>query len=66
METVFSVDIDIDTVYIRSNIVKINTPEFTGWEYDEIQYGKDEYIEKITTQNKADIEYLSAMTGVEV
>jgi len=40
----------IDTVYIRSNIVEINEENFKGWEYDEIQYGEKEYIEKLSNE----------------
>lgn len=40
----------IDTVYIRSNIVEINEENFKGWEYDEIQYGGKEYIEKLSNE----------------
>lgn len=45
-------EINIDTIYIRSNIIRIETEEFTGWEYDEIQYDKNEYIEMLSTENK--------------
>lgn len=48
METVKEVDVNKDTVYIRSNIKRIETDNFTGWEYDEIQFNKDEYLEKLT------------------
>nr|WP_259545017.1 hypothetical protein [Heyndrickxia oleronia] len=45
-------EINVDTVYVRSNITRIETEDFTGWEYDEIQYDKNEYIEMISTENK--------------
>jgi hypothetical protein len=45
METVQALEIGIDTVYVRSNITKIEEEFFTGWEYDEIQYSKDEYLQ---------------------
>lgn len=51
METVPPIEIGKDTVYIRSNITKLETEEFTGWEYDEIQYSKDEYIALIAQSN---------------
>lgn len=44
-ENVPEIEVNKDTAYIRTNIVRIATEEFTGWEYDEIQYDKDEYIE---------------------
>ena len=45
MEVVPNIEVNVDTVYVRSNIVAVNESDFTGWEYDEIQYGKNEYIE---------------------
>ena len=51
-ETVPTLEVNIDTVYVRSNIVRIETEEFTGWEYDEIQYGIREYIEVVGAENK--------------
>lgn len=51
-ETVPTLEVNIDTVYVRSNIVRIETEEFTGWEYDEIQYGIREYIEVVGVENK--------------
>lgn len=57
-ETVPTLEVNIDTVYVRSNISKIETEEFTGWEYDEIQYGIREYIEVVSTKARATEEYL--------
>lgn len=57
-ETVPTLEVNIDTVYVRSNIVRIETEEFTGWEYDEIQYGIREYIEVVSTKTIATEEYL--------
>lgn len=51
-EFVPSVEVNIDTVYIRSNIVRVEEIDFSGWEYDEIQYNKDRYIELISNENK--------------
>ena len=50
METVPKVEVNRDTVYIRSNILTIDTEDFKGWEYDEIQYKKDEYTELLQEQ----------------
>lgn len=49
-------EVNIDTVYTRSNITVIDESDFKGWEYDEIQYQKDEYIELIseTMANESD------------
>ena len=40
--------VDFDTVYVRSNIVRIDTEDFNGFEYDEVQYGLKEYIESLS------------------
>lgn len=45
-------EVNVDTVYTRSNIIRIESEEFIGWAYDEEQYNKDEYIEMISTENK--------------
>lgn len=42
-----SIEVNVDTVYVRSNITKIEEEDFKGWEYDEVQYEKNEYIEFI-------------------
>ena len=52
METVPKIEVNIDTVYIRSNIIEINEEDFKGWEYDEIQYGKNEYTELTSNEQK--------------
>lgn len=44
-------EINVDTVYVRYNVVRINENDFVGWEYDEIQYGIREYIEVVGTEN---------------
>lgn len=51
-ETIPPLEFNVDTVYVRSNIVPVDTEEFKGWQYDEIQYDKDEYIMKIDSENK--------------
>lgn len=52
-KNVTKLEVNIDTVYIRTNIERIETEEFTGWQYDEIQYSLREYHELIG--NKSDI-----------
>ena len=48
------IEIGKDTVYIRENSKKIEEDDFIGWEYDEKQYNKDEYIKLIAdTNNKS-------------
>ena len=49
METVSAIEINVDTVYIRSNIKPINSDDFKGWEYDETQYTVNEYIGFLAT-----------------
>ena len=48
MEKVPNVEVNVDTVYIRSNITKVEEEDFKGWEYDEIQYSVKEYIENLS------------------
>lgn len=50
MENVASVEVNVDTVYVRNNIKRIVEDDFEGWEYDEIQYDKNEYIEKLSNE----------------
>lgn len=54
MDIIPSILVGVDTVYARSNIIRIETDEFKGWEYDEIQYGKDEYIENLAEKKMTD------------
>lgn len=47
--------ISADTVYVHSDIKKIQKKDNKDpdvWEYHEVQYGKDEYIELIAEKNK--------------
>ena len=50
MKIVPNIEVNRDTVYIRSNIIAVDTEDFKGWEYDEIQYKKDEYTELLQEQ----------------
>ena len=45
------IEVNVDTVYVRSNIRRVETEDFTGWEYDEEQYPAKEYIEKLTNSD---------------
>lgn len=49
-ETIPSIEVNVDTVYIRTNVVRIETEDFTGWQYDETQYSTREYIELMINQ----------------
>lgn len=47
--------IGVDTVYVHSDIKKIQKKDNKDpdvWEYHEVQYSKDEYIELIAEKNK--------------
>lgn len=44
METVPENEVNIDTVYVRTNIIKVEEEDFSGWEYDEAEYSLREYI----------------------
>lgn len=52
MPVVPNIEVGVDTVYVRTNIVEIKEDDFEGWEYDEIQYGKNEYITKIAEEKQ--------------
>lgn len=48
--------ISVDIVYVHSDIKKVQKKDEKDpdvWEYHEIQYDKDEYIELIAEKNKA-------------
>lgn len=51
MKEVPEIEVNVDTVYIRTNIARIEEEDFVGWEYDEEQYSKDEFIELISKEN---------------
>lgn len=48
MEVVPPIEVNVDTVYIRTNVVRIEEEEFTGWEYDELQLPLREYLSQLT------------------
>lgn len=52
MKEVPEIEVNIDTVYIRTNIERVEEEDFIGWEYNEEQYSKDEFIELISNKNK--------------
>ena len=52
-ETVPSLEINVDTVYIRSNIKrKVDEDERPYWEYDEKQLTIEEYLKEIVPLNQ--------------
>lgn len=48
------IEVNKDTVYVRSDIERVEEIEFSGWEYSEIQYDLREYIENLTTSSDTD------------
>lgn len=52
--------IDDYSVYENSNISEISTEDFNGYEYRQVIYSKDEYMEK----QRSDIDYIAIMSGV--
>lgn len=52
MKEIPEIEVNVDTVYVRTNIERIEEEDFVGWEYDETQYNKDEFIELISNKNK--------------
>ena len=52
------IEIDSYHVYVNSNIMEIITDDFNGYEYDMIQYAKDEYIELLSEQDTVHDNYL--------
>ena len=60
-----------DTVYEHTEIKKLevdNQGKQTEnlFEYHEIQYEKDEYFQLINEKNRADIDYIAIMGGIEL
>lgn len=73
--TVETVEMVGNKVRIRSNIIAVNEvseedADFTGWQYDEVVYSKDEYMQLLSTENAqlsqlvADVSELVLMGGM--
>lgn len=67
-EYVPSIEVSVDTVYVRNNIRKVDEEDFSGWEYNEVQYDKDSYIEQINDlgQQVAEREIENLILGQQV
>lgn len=52
-EDIKEVEIGYDTVYLRDNIIFIEVDGFVGWEYNEIQMSKDDFIARLQYENEA-------------
>ncbi len=64
---VSQVEVNVDTVYVRSNIVRIDEEDFNGWEYDEEVYNKNNYIEQLTKNEDSDgIAFLLSLMMAEL
>lgn len=46
------IEVGKTTVYIRSNVKRIETEEFTGWEYYEEQIPVNEFIASLQNENE--------------
>lgn len=51
-ENVPEIEVNVDTVYVRQNIKRIEEEDFSGWEYNETQHGKNEFIELLSMENE--------------
>ena len=47
------VEVGKTTVYVRTNITRVETEEFTGWEYDEEQFEVTDFIAKLQNEKDA-------------
>lgn len=52
--------------YQNQNIVTITRDDVTFYQYDVIEYSNNEYIDLILNQNRADIDYMAIMGGIEL
>lgn len=50
--TVEPVEVGKTTVYVRSNIKRIETEDFTGWEYDEQQIPVNNFIANLQQESE--------------
>lgn len=75
MNTVPEVEINFNTVYVRTNIIQVEEDDFSGWQYDETEYTQSEYIDvlEVTLKNanseivvlrKADLDNKVALTEI--
>ena len=62
MQQVKPIEVNVDTVYIRTNITRVKTEDFTGWEYDEEQYNIRDYVENLSSST--DVGMLALMMSM--
>lgn len=67
------VEVNVDTVYVRTNITRIEEEDtgdiggFVGWEYDEVQFDKNEYISNLTySEDTEGIAFLLSLMMSEI
>jgi len=66
-EQVPTIEVSKDTVYVRNAIKRVEEDNFSGWEYNEIQYSLQEYIENLTLSSDTEsIALLLAMLMSEI
>jgi hypothetical protein len=61
MGSVPNIEVNKDTVYIRSNIIAIDEDNFKGWQYDEVQYEIKEYVENLSSNQ--DVQAISMLVA---
>ena len=66
--TVYPLPIQKDTnrVYVHSNVVEVEREGVTFYQYDEDVCSYEEYLDMVSEQNRADIDYVAIMTEVEL
>ena len=70
--TVYPLPIQKDTnrVYVHSNVVEVERESMgetvTIYQYDEDVHSYEEYLDMVSEQNRADIDYVAIMTEVEL
>lgn len=75
MNIVPEVEINFNIVYVRTNIVRVEEDEFSGWQYNETEYTQSEYIDvlevmlknannEIVVLRKADLDNKVALTEI--
>lgn len=66
--TVYPLPIQKDTncVYVHSNVVEVEREDVTFYQYDETVYSYQEYLDMMSEQNRADIDYVAIMSEVDL
>lgn len=45
-----ALEVNVDTVYVRNNIERVEKEDFEGWQYEETQYNLKEFQEVVSNQ----------------